>query len=142
MAALRREPQAVAVAAGENWCTRHQFAAMVREGAVDIVQPSVTKVGGLSEFLAVMRLAERSGLAIMPHSPYFGPGWFATLHLVALAEQAPLVEWLWVEPEAMPCRETPSPVAGSVAIPDGPGLGFDLDPDVLRTYGRRAALLA
>ena len=43
------------------------------------VQPSVTKLGGVTEFLKVLALAETHGAAVMPHSPYFGPGWLATL---------------------------------------------------------------
>ena len=63
----------IAMAAGENNCTRHQFAAMIRDGAVTFPQPSVTKIGGVTEFMATVALAD---LTCMPHSPYFGPGYF------------------------------------------------------------------
>jgi L-alanine-DL-glutamate epimerase-like enolase superfamily enzyme len=117
----------VPLAAGENACTRHQFAQMVAAGAVTYPQPSVTKVGGVTEFLGTLRVAEEAGLTCMPHSPYFGPGYFATLQLLAGMSGEPLLEVLYVEPEAYAGRGTPLPQAGQVAIPDTPGIGFEPD---------------
>ena len=71
------------MAAGENNCTSFQFRDMFAAGAVDYAQPSVTKVGGVTEFLKVATLADAAGVTLMPHSPYFGPGFLATLHLLA-----------------------------------------------------------
>ena len=51
MAALQSE-SGVPLASGENLCTRYQHAQMIAAGAVTYVQPSVTKVGGVTEFLA------------------------------------------------------------------------------------------
>ena len=73
----------VALAAGENNCTSFQFRDMFAAHAVDYAQPSVTKVGGVSEFLKVAALADAAGVSLMPHSPYFGPGFLATLQLMA-----------------------------------------------------------
>ena len=47
------------VAAGENACTVHQFRQMMKAGAVSHAQPSVTKVGGITEYLKVVALADR-----------------------------------------------------------------------------------
>ena len=55
---------------------------------VDYAQPSVTKVGGVTEFLKVATLADAAGVTLMPHSPYFGPGFLATLHLARRARHA------------------------------------------------------
>ena len=81
LAALQRET-GVALAAGENACTAVEFDAMFRADAVRFAQPSVTKVGGITEFVKAVTLADRRGIAVMPHSPYFGPGFVATLHLL------------------------------------------------------------
>ena len=67
--------------AGENACTAWQFKAMLEAEAVDYAQPSVTKVGGVSEFLKVVNLAKHHNTYVAPHSPYFGPGYAATLQL-------------------------------------------------------------
>src|SRR6201992_911236 len=70
------------IAAGENACTAYQFHKMMAAKAVSHAQPSVIKVGGVTEFLKVARLADEFGVKLIPHSPYFGPGFLATLHLM------------------------------------------------------------
>ena len=71
----------MAIAAGENACTSFEFKKMMEANAIDYAQPSVTKVGGITEFRKVATLCEAYGVQLMPHSPYFGPGFLATLHL-------------------------------------------------------------
>jgi len=136
LAELARATQ-IPLAAGENACTRYEFARMIRSGGVRYPQPSVTKVGGVTEFTAVLRDAASHSLTCMPHSPYFGPGYWATLHLLAHAAGEPLLEVLYVSPEAMPGRHTPLPVDGRVPVPAGPGIGFEPDWDVFERYAAR-----
>jgi len=108
---------------------------MFAANAVDYAQPSVTKVGGITEFLKVSTLAEAAGVALMPHSPYFGPGFLATLHLTAARGQpGALVERYHMDLEASLYGELIDPVNGAFAVPQGPGLGRDPDPDVIKTY--------
>jgi len=125
----------VAMAAGENNCTSFQFRDMFAAGAVDYAQPSVTKVGGITEFLKVAALADGAGVTVMPHSPYFGPGFLATLHLLA-ARGTPggMIERYHMDLEASLYGELATPVKGCFAVPTGPGLGRDPDPDVLKAY--------
>ena len=135
IAKLRAET-GVAMAAGENNCTSFQFRDMLSVDAVDYAQPSVTKVGGVTEFLKVATLADAAGVTLMPHSPYFGPGFLATLHLTAARGQpGALVERYHMDLEASLYGELIDPVNGAFAVPDGPGLGRDPDPDVIKTYG-------
>ncbi len=122
--------------AGENWCTAQQFTAAADAGAVNIVQPSVTKVGGVSEFLAVTQLAEQRSLGLLPHTPYFGPGLFATMQLAASLPLVGQLEYLYVEREATLADLGPLHSGGDLALPSGPGLGFEPDPDVIRRYRR------
>ena len=126
----------VAMAAGENLCTSFQFRDMLAAGAVDYAQPSVTKVGGITEFRKVAALCDAAGVTLMPHSPYFGPGFLATLHLLA-AHGTPggMVERYHMDLEASLYGELIMPKNGSFALPTGPGLGRDPDPDVIKTYG-------
>ena len=72
----------------------------------------------------------------MPHSPYFGPGFLATLHLLA-ARGTPggMIERYHMDLEASLYGELIMPEDGSFALPTGPGLGRDPDPDVIKTYG-------
>ena len=131
-----REGTGVPMAAGENNCTSFQFRDMFAAGAVDYAQPSVTKVGGVTEFLKVAHLADAAGVTLMPHSPYFGPGFLATLHLLA-AHGTPggMIERYHMDLEASLYGELIKPEDGSFALPTGPGLGRDPDPDVVKTYG-------
>jgi L-alanine-DL-glutamate epimerase-like enolase superfamily enzyme len=127
-----REAGGIPIAAGENFCYATQFAALLEARAVDYAQPSVTKVGGISEFVEVARLARRAGVRIAPHSPYFGPGAVATLHLIAaLAPEARFeLFYLWAEATLYPGLFG----RPEVALPQAPGLGIDPDPQVVRRY--------
>lgn len=129
----RLEAQGIAIGAGENACTAFPFHALAK--SIAYPQPSLTKVGGVSVFLDIVRIASDAGKALMPHSPYFGPGYFATLNLFAALGEDSLFEFLYVKPHAFIGLDTPLPVAGRVALPKGTGIGFTPDEDVIRTYG-------
>lgn len=134
LAQLQREV-GIPLAAGENAATAFQFQAMFHAGAVTFAQPSVTKVGGITEFLKVCAVAETHNVAVMPHAPYFGPGFLATLHLLATMPEPSLVERLYVKLGASLYGDLVDPAEGGrFRVPDGPGLGRDPDPDVIREY--------
>jgi len=122
----------VSIASGENACTAIEFARTVPW--IAYAQPSVTKVGGISEFLRVAALAKAAGKTLMPHSPYFGPGYWATLQLEAHLAHTGLFEHLWIEPDAYLSADIPLPRDGFVDVPDSPGLGFAPDPDVIARF--------
>jgi len=124
----------IAIAAGENACTSIPFAEMLRLGAVEYLQPSVTKVGGVTEFQRVCSLCRQAGATMAPHSPYFGPGYLATLQFAAVEPNFSIFEYLYIEPEAWLYQEMPLPQGGQISIPTGPGLGFDPDPDTIARY--------
>ena len=127
----------IALAAGENACTAFQFQAMLDAGAVTYAQPSVTKVGGVTEFRKVAALAETQGTALMAHSPYFGPGFLATMQLIAALPEGGLCERFYLKLEASLFGDLVNPVDGRLRLPDAPGLGADPDPDVIRDYRAR-----
>jgi L-alanine-DL-glutamate epimerase-like enolase superfamily enzyme len=128
----------VPLSSGENLCTAVQFGAMIDADAVTFVQPSVIKVGGVSEFLKVAALVEAANLELAPHSPYFGPGFVATLHLIAHTAQAKWIEKFYFDLES-PLFTTPLKLErGSYTLPTGPGLGADMDPNVLKEYKVKA----
>jgi L-alanine-DL-glutamate epimerase-like enolase superfamily enzyme len=122
------------LAAGENWCTAWQF--QQANGAVDILQPSVTKVGGISEYLSIVDIARSTRSPVIPHCPYFGPGFYATLHLAAAHEEIDKIEILYVEPDAWLSDVSRLRSGDRVSVPPGPGLGFEPDPDVTSRYRR------
>lgn len=128
------EASAIPIAAGENCCFATQFAALFDAGAVRYAQPSVTKLGGVTEFRKVAALAAERGVELAPHSPYFGPGALATLHLIAALAEAARFEYFYLEAEAGLYGELLEPRRGELAVPQGHGLGADPDPDVIRRY--------
>lgn len=124
----------VPLAAGENLCTEYQFKVMLDANAVTFPQPSITKVGGVSEFAKIAKLAATKNLILMPHSPYFGPGYMATLQMCAAFDNVGLFEYLYIWPDATPGKELPMPINGNITIPDLPGVGFEPDEDVIARY--------
>jgi L-alanine-DL-glutamate epimerase-like enolase superfamily enzyme len=122
----------VAIASGENACTAVEFARTLPN--ITFAQPSVTKVGGISECLRICDLADGAGKTLMPHAPYFGPGYWATVQLTAARAACALLEFLYIEPEAWLDPTIPLPINGKVEVPGLPGLGFEPDPALLKRY--------
>lgn len=121
----------IAVAAGEN-AMLADFRNLFEAGAVSYAQPSVTKVGGVTQMRKVMALADAAGIAVVPHSAYFGPGLLATLHCVAAMPRESLVERYDADFAVNPLHEAILPDEhGCLAVPQGPGLGVDPDPEVV-----------
>ena len=132
LASLRR--YGIPLSAGENTAGLFGFRALIEAGAIDVAQPSVTKVGGIGEMKRVIALAQAHGVEVVPHSPYFGPGFVATLHLAAALIERPMIEVLWLDMEANPFDPWVRAEGGRVAVPSAPGLGCDPDPAVLARY--------
>ncbi len=133
LARLGRE-SGISIAAGENACTAFEFRQMFEAGAVQYAQPSVTKVGGITEMRKIAALAEAAGVALMPHSPYFGPGFLATVQFAAAQPVACLLERFFCDLEASLYGNLIDTVSGEFIVPEGPGLGCEPDPDVLKEY--------
>jgi L-alanine-DL-glutamate epimerase-like enolase superfamily enzyme len=110
------------------------FQHMFQAGAVDIAQPSPTKVGGISELRKVADLAALHNVQVVPHTPYFGPGFLAGLQFTATLDREIPVEWLFVDMETTLYGDAIIPHEGSVRLPDGPGLGIDPDPGVIARF--------
>jgi D-galactarolactone cycloisomerase len=128
------EASGIPIAAGENCCFATQFAALFDAGAVQYAQPSVTKVGGITEFRKVAALAAQRGVKLAPHSPYFGPGALASLHLIAALAPEARFEYFFLEVDAWLYGDLLVPGRGELGVPQGPGLGADPDPEVIRRY--------
>jgi L-alanine-DL-glutamate epimerase-like enolase superfamily enzyme len=122
------------IAAGENACTSYQFRQMMTAGAVSHAQPSVIKVGGITEFLKVAAIADELGVKIVPHSPYFGTGFLATLQLMSLRDDG-FIEMFYMKRAACLWRgRIDADANGNVQVPQGPGLGYEPDQDVMERY--------
>jgi L-alanine-DL-glutamate epimerase-like enolase superfamily enzyme len=127
------------IALGENESTLYGFREIVRHRAADVLQPSITKVGGIGEFRRIAALAQAENVDVAPHSFYFGPGLAATLHVAAALGGAMPVEFPTGEHE-VPLLERPiRAVDGWVEVPEGPGLGVAVNPEAFRRFPYAAA---
>jgi D-galactarolactone cycloisomerase len=120
-------------AAGENYGTVWDFRRAFEAGAITYAQPSVTKIGGVTEMRRVIALAELFGVTVVPHSAYFGPGLLASIHCIAALAGDALVERFYCDFENNPLGDAIHPRDGHIAVPQRPGLGVDPDPRVLDT---------
>jgi D-galactarolactone cycloisomerase len=121
----------VPVAIGENVLTPTDFARLIEGRSVDYVQPSVAKIGGISIARDIFTAANQAGVAVAPHSAYFGPGLIATFHLLAAFSSVPMIERLYCHLTESPFGDWYEPVDGYLMVPQGPGLGIDPDQKLL-----------
>jgi L-alanine-DL-glutamate epimerase-like enolase superfamily enzyme len=124
----------IPIASGENAATVAQFKHLFDAGAVDFVQPSPAKMGGVSELRKVFTLAAACNVTVMPHSFYDGPAFLAGVHVNAALGRGSMVEWRYFDLEARLYGDRAIPRNGAITVPESPGLGFDPDPEVLRRY--------
>jgi L-alanine-DL-glutamate epimerase-like enolase superfamily enzyme len=136
LAQLRRTC-GIPIAAGENVSTLMDFERLMAAGAVDFVQPSPAKMGGGTELCKIFPIAALHNVPVMPHSFYDGPGLLAAIHATAALGSADgMIEWRRFDLEAQLYGGVLAPQRGRIAVPQGPGLGIDPDPGVIRTYMR------
>jgi L-alanine-DL-glutamate epimerase-like enolase superfamily enzyme len=111
--------------------------------AFDIVQPDVTKVGGISEQRRIAWMAEDYGVKFIPHGWNTAVGLAADLQLAAAIPLTDFVEYLTGSPfiDEITLGGWKLDQEGMLAIPQQPGLGLQLDPDIVTKYSGRADLL-
>ena len=121
----------IPTAAGEN-AMLPEFKSMLEARAITYAQPSVTKVGGVTQMRRVTALADAHGVEVVPHSAYFGPGLLASVHCIAAMPNGGLVERYDADFAVNPLHDAIMPdKTGCIAVPQGPGLGVDPDPAVI-----------
>jgi len=131
-AELRRRSE-TPIATGEIAASRHDFRDLIIQRAVDVLQPDVGVLGGVTEYMRVIRAAEVFGVAVAPH-------WHANLHvhLAAASTTCLAVEHFDLAKdiynfEALVTPESRLRVADGLAeIPDRPGHGVSLDETAMR----------
>jgi D-galactarolactone cycloisomerase len=122
------------IALGENESTLYGFREIIERRAGDILQPSITKVGGITEFKKIAALAQAANMPIAPHSFYFGPGLAATLHVAATWGGPVPVEFPTGEHETSFLARPIQARDGRVDVPSGPGLGVEINEEAIRRH--------
>jgi D-galactarolactone cycloisomerase len=141
-AALRRA-SLVPISGGETLTRRQSFGPYLRAGSLDIFQPDVTKVGGLSEVRRLGWMAEEAGAKLIPHGWNTAIGLAADLQLASALPGTDLVEYrtgsAYIDELAAGGWELDAD--GMLPIPAAPGLGLQLDPEALCRYAGDASLV-
>jgi L-alanine-DL-glutamate epimerase-like enolase superfamily enzyme len=127
----------MAVAAGEHEYTLWQFRDLIERAKVDVVQPDLVKCAGLSEAVRIAHLAQAHGKVLVPHQTQQTIGHTANVHfLAAFDNSAHAQEYSWVPERAAKLwtlfKQDLSPKAGYATVPDGPGLGLELDEAAMK----------
>lgn len=126
------------LAAGENHYTRFEFHRVLEDGVITILQPDLSKTGGITEAMRIAALASAWKLSINPHTSLTGLNVAACIHLLCSIDNAGYFE-------ADLSRHNPfrdqltswqAEIApdGTVSPPPGPGLGVDVDEEVLTAF--------
>ncbi|HEY1609908.1 MAG TPA: mandelate racemase/muconate lactonizing enzyme family protein [Paraburkholderia sp.] len=134
----------MAVAGGENEFTKFGFRRIIEKRAMDVVQPDVCAAGGITECKKIATLAQASSIQCVPHAWGTAIGLAATMQFLAslpftppcLVPTPPMLEY---EQTFNPFRDELSSGdfshrEGLVKVPDGPGLGIEIDRAVLKRY--------
>ncbi len=126
----------VPIAGGECWAFASEFRRVADAGAADLLQPDVTSAGGLTSARRAAEIADAAGLATYPHVFGSAVALAASLQLLATSPGSPRLEF----------DRTPNPIREELAvdpirnegtevpIPDGPGLGVEIDPETLAEF--------
>ena len=131
-----RELSPVPISGGEVLTRRQAFQPWLERRAFDIIQPDVTKVGGISEERRIARMAEDYGVKFVPHGWNTAVGLAADLHLASAIATTDFVEYLTGSPfiDAITSGGWKLDAEGMLAIPTKPGLGLELDRDAVAKY--------
>lgn len=127
----------IPIAAGEQDATRWGFLELIERGHVDILQPDVTRCGGITELLRIAELGREHGLPTVPHAWKSGIIKAASLHLNAVLPEALYQEYCVAGTPInteLTVQRLPLEADGCVAVPSAPGLGVDLDLDVVERF--------
>ncbi len=133
---LLRQSSPVPIAGGEVLTRRQSFEPWIRAGAFDIVQPDVTKAGGISEERRIAWMAEDHGVRFIPHGWNTALGLAADLQLASACRFTDMVEYLTGSPFLDEIVDRPWTLDpdGMLAIPDTPGLGISLNLEAVEKY--------
>ncbi|MBD3308110.1 mandelate racemase/muconate lactonizing enzyme family protein [candidate division KSB3 bacterium] len=140
---LLRQYAPVPISGGEVLTRRQAFQPWLEAGAFDIVQPDVTKVGGISEERRIGWMAQEHGVRFIPHGWNTAVGLAADLQLASAFAETDLVEYItgsaYVDDITVGGWQLDAD--GMLSIPDAPGLGVELDLEAVTRYAAGAALL-
>lgn len=128
----------IPLAAGENHFTRYEFNRVIEEKSICILQPDLSKTGGLTEALRIAAMASAYKLSINPHTSASGINMAASIHLLASIENGGYFEADVAKENLFRDQLTSRPDLldsnGCVHTPEAPGLGVEIDEAFLKMH--------
>jgi len=133
---LLRQNSPLPISGGEVLTRRQSFIPWIAQGAFDIVQPDVTKVGGISDSRRIAWMAEDHGIRYIPHGWNTALGLAADLHLASACRHTDMVEYINGSPfvDEIVATSWKLDADGMLQVPDEPGLGVSLNLDAVEKY--------
>ena len=126
------------LAAGENHFTRYEFARLIEEASVDVIQPDLSKSGGITECLRIAAMASAHKLPIHPHSSMTGINMAASIHFLAAIDNGGYFEGDVSKGNLFRDELTSTPYElskdGTVRPLEGPGIGVEVNEDFLKAH--------
>jgi len=135
--ALLADTVDIRVAAGEQDTTVWGFRELIERGHVDLVQPDVTRCGGITELLRIAELARANGVETVPHAWKSGIIKAASLHVNAVLPDALYQEYCIADTpinQSLTNETLPIDGDGFLEVPTAPGIGVTLNEDVVARY--------
>lgn len=126
----------IRIACGENETTLYGFKQLIEQAKVSILQPDITRCGGVTQARKIANLAQASHITVVPHAWSSGIVIAASLHVIAAIPNACLLEYcIWDTPirkelliEDILIRD------GYATVPEKPGLGIEIDDRAIEKY--------
>ena len=119
----------IPLAVGENAASAYALQGLIEDESVDYIQPSVIKLGLTATWQLAMQ-CRTSRVRCAPQVAFFGPGYLASLHVIAAQPTEVSLERLYVELAHVPYGQTVPIKNGWLTVPDTPGLGADPEADL------------
>ena len=133
----------ILIAGGEINLGIHEFELFLEKGCYGILQPNCTMAEGMFQVRKIAAMAEAKNKLCVPHAWVQGPGFYANLHVAGAVSNCPFIEFPYdppvITPENFHSVITEAPRVdseGYVALPDKPGLGVEINWDVVKKYSK------
>jgi L-rhamnonate dehydratase len=131
------ESTSLFIATGEEESGRLAYARLMKESHVDVIQPDISRCGGLTEAKKIAVMAADNNIMLVPHAFKTGILVAASIHFIATLQHNPYLEFSVTE-SSIRKELLLNPFVlknGFVEVPSAPGLGIELNPEVVRKYG-------
>lgn len=124
------------IATGEKSATVRDYMSLIDQGGLRIVQPDIARVGGFTEMLRIVAYADARGVRVIPHCWASDILVAATLHFLTAMRQPSYLEFcVYDQPLRKELAVEPiRAIDGHATVPEGPGLGIELNEDIVRRF--------